>query len=200
MGEASDDCHASKRGFPLPSPPPYRGRGLRVALRPAADRIQPKSATITARRRPIAATSMERPASKGIQVSKMYKETTRSITITVMPTYLDDQSSPEESHYVWKYHIRIENHGDDTVQLRTRYWRITDSMGRVQEVRGPGVVGEQPVLKPGDFYEYTSGTPLPTPSGIMVGTYQMETPKGEKFDVAVPAFSLDSPYQPVKLN
>ena len=130
----------------------------------------------------------------------MYKETTRSITITVMPTYLDDQSSPEESHYVWKYHIRIENHGDDVVQLRTRYWRITDSMGRVQEVRGPGVVGEQPVLKPGDAYEYTSGTPLPTPSGIMVGTYQMETPQGEKFDVRVPAFSLDSPYQPVKLN
>jgi ApaG protein len=130
----------------------------------------------------------------------MYKETTRSITITVMPTYLDDQSSPEESHYVWKYHIRIENHGDDIVQLRTRYWRITDSMGRVQEVRGPGVVGEQPVLKPGDAYEYTSGTPLPTPSGIMVGTYQMETPQGEKFDVRVPAFSLDSPYQPVKLN
>ncbi|MGH6890914.1 MAG: Co2+/Mg2+ efflux protein ApaG [Dongiaceae bacterium] len=130
----------------------------------------------------------------------MYTETTRSITITVMPTYLDDQSSPEESHYVWKYHIRIENHGADTVQLRTRYWRITDSMGRVQEVRGPGVVGEQPVLKPGDSYEYTSGTPLPTPSGIMVGTYQMETQHGEKFDARVPAFSLDSPYQPVKLN
>ena len=130
----------------------------------------------------------------------MYKETTRSITITVMPTYLDDQSSPEESHYVWKYHIRIENHGDDVVQLRTRYWRITDSMGRVQEVRGPGVVGEQPVLKPGDAYEYTSGTPLPTPSGIMVGAYQMESQSGERFEVDVPAFSLDSPYQPAKLN
>jgi ApaG protein len=153
---------------------------------------------------PAARDAPARPARNVRQIKaskfKMYKETTRSITITVMPTYLDDQSSPEESHYVWKYHIRIENHGDDTVQLRTRYWRITDSMGRVQEVRGPGVVGEQPVLKPGDFYEYTSGTPLPTPSGIMVGTYQMETPKGEKFDVAVPAFSLDSPYQPVKLN
>ncbi len=130
----------------------------------------------------------------------MYTQTTRSITITVMPTYLDDQSSPEESHYVWKYHIRIENHGDDTVQLRTRYWRITDSMGRVQEVRGAGVVGEQPVLGPGESYEYTSGTPLPTPSGIMVGTYQMESQSGEKFEVDVPAFSLDSPYQPVKLH
>jgi ApaG protein len=130
----------------------------------------------------------------------MYTETTRSITVTVTPTYLDDQSSPEEQHYVWKYHIRIENHGGDTVQLRTRYWRITDSLGRVQEVRGAGVVGEQPVLKPGDSYEYTSGTPLPTPSGIMVGTYQMESQSGEKFDIKVPAFSLDSPYQPVKLN
>ena len=86
------------------------------------------------------------------------------------------------------------------MQLRTRYWRITDSLGRIQEVRGPGVVGEQPVLKPGDSYEYTSGTPLPTPSGIMVGTYQMESQSGEKFDIDVPAFSLDSPYQPVKLN
>lgn len=130
----------------------------------------------------------------------MYTQTTRSITVTVMPTYLDDQSSPEESHYVWKYHIRIENGGGDTVQLRTRYWRITDSLGRVQEVRGAGVVGEQPVLKPGESYEYTSGTPLPTPSGIMVGAYQMESQSGERFDVDVPAFSLDSPYQPVKLN
>ena len=86
------------------------------------------------------------------------------------------------------------------MQLRTRYWRITDSMGRVQEVRGAGVVGEQPVLGPGESYEYTSGTPLPTPSGIMVGTYQMESQSGEKFEVDVPAFSLDSPYQPVKLN
>lgn len=130
----------------------------------------------------------------------MYTETTRSITVTVTPTYLDDQSSPEESHYVWKYHIRIENRGGDTVQLRTRYWRITDSLGRVQEVRGAGVVGEQPVLAPGESYEYTSGTPLPTPSGIMVGTYQMESQSGEKFDINIPAFSLDSPYQPAKLN
>lgn len=130
----------------------------------------------------------------------MYKQTTRSITVTVMPTYLDDQSTPDESHYVWKYHVRIENGGGETVQLRNRYWRITDSLGRVQEVRGPGVVGEQPVLHPGETFEYTSGTPLQTPSGIMVGSYQMETPAGETFDVGVPAFSLDSPHQPVNLN
>jgi len=129
-----------------------------------------------------------------------YQETTRAITVTVEPTYLEDQSSPEESHYVWKYHVRIDNGGAETVQLRNRYWRITDSLGRIQEVRGPGVVGEQPILHPGESFEYTSGTPLKTPSGIMVGTYQMETQHGEKFDVRVPAFSLDSPYQPVKLN
>src|ERR1700756_5198034 len=109
------------------------------------------------------------------RVIAMYLETTRSIMVTVKPFYLEDQSSPAESHYVWAYHVRIENRGSETVQLRTRYWRITDAMGVVKEVRGPGVVGEQPVLEPGEAFEYTSGTPLGTPSGIMVGTYQMET-------------------------
>jgi ApaG protein len=130
----------------------------------------------------------------------MYSETTRAIRITVKPFFLEDQSSPEESHYVWAYHVRIENQGPETVQLRNRYWRITDSFGRIQEVRGAGVVGEQPVLRPGETFEYTSGTPLGTPSGIMVGSYQMESASGERFDVNVPAFSLDSPHQPVKLN
>jgi ApaG protein len=101
----------------------------------------------------------------------MYAETTRSIKVTVKPFYLEDQSSPAENHYVWAYHVRIENQGPEIVQLRRRHWRITDGLGRVQEVRGPGVVGEQPVLKPGEAYEYTSGTPLSTPSGIMVGSY-----------------------------
>ena len=129
-----------------------------------------------------------------------YQETTRAITVTVEPTYLEDQSSPEESHYVWKYHVRIDNGGEQTVQLRNRHWRITDSLGRVQEVRGPGVVGEQPILHPGESFEYTSGTPLKTPSGIMVGTYQMEGQGGERFDIAIPAFSLDSPHQAIRLN
>ena len=130
----------------------------------------------------------------------MYSMTTRSIKVTVKPVYLEDQSTPADGHYVWAYHVRIENHGNGTVQLRNRYWRITDSLGRVQEVRGAGVIGEQPVLKPGQAFEYTSGTPLQTPSGIMVGTYQMESESGERFDVSIPAFSLDSPYQPVKIN
>ncbi|HYE49172.1 MAG TPA: Co2+/Mg2+ efflux protein ApaG [Azospirillaceae bacterium] len=130
----------------------------------------------------------------------MYSETTRSVRVTVKPVYLEDQSSPGENHFVWAYHVRIENLGEETLQLRSRYWRITDALGRVQEVHGPGVVGEQPVLEPGGSFEYTSGTPLSTPSGIMVGTYRMERRDGEKFEVRIPAFSLDSPHQPVRLN
>ena len=130
----------------------------------------------------------------------MYCETTAGITITVKPYYLEEQSAPDQAHFMWAYHVRIENNGSRTVQLRNRHWRITDSRGRTQEVRGAGVVGEQPVLRPGDSFEYTSGTPLPTPSGFMVGTYQMETTDGQRFDVAVPAFSLDSPHQPSRVN
>lgn len=132
--------------------------------------------------------------------SGTYARTTRSITVTVEPFYLDDQSVPEENHFVWAYHVCIQNHSDQTVQLLTRFWRITDSLGNVQEVRGDGVVGEQPILNPGDSFEYTSGTPLPTPSGIMVGAYQMLAQSGERFDVDVPAFSLDSPYQAVQIH
>ena len=130
----------------------------------------------------------------------MYSEITRSIKVVVTPHYLEDQSSPAENRYVWAYHVRIENQGGETVQLRRRHWQITDAMGRLQEVRGPGVVGEQPVLAPGQSFEYTSGTPLATSSGIMVGSYEMETPNGEFFAVAVPAFSLDSPHEPRRLN
>jgi len=126
----------------------------------------------------------------------MYSETTQSIRVVVTPTYLADQSAPAERRYVWAYAIRIENLGARTVQLRSRHWRITDALGRLQEVRGPGVVGEQPVLEPGAVYEYQSGTPLETPSGIMVGTYRMVAADGDEFDVRIPAFSLDSPHQP----
>ena len=136
----------------------------------------------------------------GMQDATMYSQTTRAITVTVEPLFLEDQSSPADGHYVWLYRVRIENNGEETVQLLRRHWKITDALGRLQEVKGAGVVGEQPVLRPGDTYEYTSGTPLTTPSGIMVGSYQMETMLGEKFDIAVPAFSLDSPHQTVRLN
>lgn len=130
----------------------------------------------------------------------MYTATTDCINVTVKPIYLEEQSSPSDSHYVWAYQVRIENTGSETVQLLNRHWRITDSLGRVQEVRGAGVVGEQPTLAPGQTFEYTSGTPLSTPSGIMVGSYEMESANGRRFDVKIPAFSLDSPHQPVQLN
>lgn len=130
----------------------------------------------------------------------MYTEKTREIEVRVKPIYLEDQSSPHENHFVWAYHITIENQGRETVQLLSRHWRITDSLGRVQEVRGGGVVGEQPVLPPGKAFEYTSGTPLTTPSGIMVGSFGMEAEGGERFDINVPAFSLDSPHEAKQLN
>lgn len=130
----------------------------------------------------------------------MYHQTTKDITVTVEPLYLDEQSDPSRNHFVWAYHVRIENNGTETVQLLTRYWRITDSTGHTHEVRGPGVIGEQPVLKPGEAFEYTSGTPLPTPSGIMTGNYFMETAAGEHLSIAIPAFSLDSPHQNSRLH
>ncbi len=130
----------------------------------------------------------------------MYQETTNEISVTVKPVYLEEQSSPADNHYVWAYWVKIENRGSDIVQLRNRYWRITDAHGQVQEVRGAGVVGEQPLLRPGESFEYTSGTPLSTPSGIMLGTYQMQRNDGATFDVAIPAFSLDSPYEGARPN
>jgi ApaG protein len=130
----------------------------------------------------------------------MYNETTRSITVSVKPMFLDDQSEPDQNHYVWAYRVRIENGGKQTVQLINRYWRITDAFGRIKEVRGPGVVGEQPVINPGESFEYTSGTPLQTSSGIMFGTYEMQTGGGERFDVKIPAFSLDSPHTRTTVN
>ncbi len=129
-----------------------------------------------------------------------YRAVTRAIEVSVRPVYLDGQSTPDEGHYVWAYQVRIENFGSETVQLINRYWRITDAHGRVEEVRGPGVVGEQPVLAPGVTFEYTSGTPLSTPSGIMVGHYGMVTEDGQSFQVDIPAFSLDRPDQEIRLN
>ena len=129
-----------------------------------------------------------------------YTQTTQAITVTVEPFFLEEQSTPEENHYVWAYHVQIENRSRATVQLVTRHWRIMDSSGNVQDVRGEGVVGEQPVLQPGNSFEYTSGTPLPTPSGFMAGTYQMEDEAGERFDVEIPAFSLDSPFEATRIH
>lgn len=139
----------------------------------------------------------------------MYNAVTHGISVTVTPHFIEDQSDPDEPHYVWAYQVVIENTGGETVQLRSRYWKITDAAGQLQEVRGAGVVGEQPKLEPGESFEYTSGVPLSTPSGIMSGSYTMEispgtnpgeSDAGKSFEVEVPAFSLDSPYESVSLN
>lgn len=122
----------------------------------------------------------------------MYRAVTRNIEVTVTPRFLPDRSSPDKGRYFWAYTIEIANKGSETVQLKTRHWRITDEIGRLQEVKGAGVVGEEPVLAPGKTYEYTSGVPLPTPSGFMAGSYGMITETGEQFDIEVPTFSLDS--------
>ena len=130
----------------------------------------------------------------------MYSATTKAIRVSVKPIFLDDQSTPSEDHYVWAYQVTIENTGSGTVQLINRHWRITDAQGRMQEVKGEGGVGEQPRLGPGQLFEYTSGTPLNTPSGLMMGSYEMEDERGQRFDIDIPAFSLDSPYQARQLN
>lgn len=123
----------------------------------------------------------------------MYQTTTRKIAVSVTPRFMPERSSSEKSYFFWSYTIEITNGGEQTVQLKTRHWKITDAFGRVQEVKGAGVVGEEPVLEPGASYEYTSGVPLPTPSGIMMGSYGMVTPAGERFDIDIPPFSLDGP-------
>lgn len=125
----------------------------------------------------------------------MYSAVTRAIRVSVKPQYLEDESIPAEGQYLWAYTVRIENEGDRPVQLRLRYWRIVDANGKVDEVRGPGVVGVEPLIAPGEMFEYTSACPLSTTSGFMVGHYTMEADDGERFDVQVPAFSLDHPEQ-----
>jgi ApaG protein len=125
----------------------------------------------------------------------VYTKTTHQIVVTVEPVFLEDQSLPFDNHYVWAYQVWIENQSPETVQLISRTWKITDANGVVQEVKGEGVVGERPFIAPGTTYHYTSGGPLATPSGMMEGTYQMKNKAGERFDVEIPAFSLDSPYE-----
>ena len=129
-----------------------------------------------------------------------YIAITRGIAVSVEPTYLEPNSSPDNSQYFWAYRVTIENQGRETVQLRSRHWMITNARGEFTEVKGAGVIGKQPFLKPGESFEYTSGAPLNTPSGMMGGSYQMESDTGERFDIEIPTFSLDGPNQDVLLN
>lgn len=135
------------------------------------------------------------PSAQRQIIPNMYERVTRGIRVAVTPAYLDDQSDPDEGHYLWSYKVTIENRGPESVQLVSRYWHITDAQGRVQEVKGVGVVGAQPVLEPGQKFEYTSGCPLPTASGFMRGRYQMRASSGEAFEAEIPAFVLESPHE-----
>jgi ApaG protein len=129
-------------------------------------------------------------------MSDEVSQTTHDVKVSVRSFFLADQSRPDQGKFMWAYRIRIENLGRESVQLLRRTWHITDAHGRTQTVKGAGVIGQQPVLEPGETFEYTSGTPLETGSGFMVGRYHMVlVDSGEPFDVAIPAFSLDSPHQ-----
>lgn len=129
-----------------------------------------------------------------IALPARFTATTHDIEVTVTPIFLESQSFPHEEHWSWAYHVRMENKGTETVQLVSRYWKIIDARGFVREVRGPGVVGETPTLKPGAFYEYSSGTMLPTSSGIMSGLYYFNKADTDAMlEITIPAFSLDSP-------
>lgn len=122
-----------------------------------------------------------------------YEAVTRGVRVRVAPMYLPAQSDPDARRWVWAYRVEVENTGERAVQLVSRRWTITDAQGRVEEVAGPGVVGEQPVIGPGETYSYASGCPLPTPGGAMVGAYRMLVDGGEPFEADIPAFSLDVP-------
>src|SRR5580765_8010982 len=137
---------------------------------------------------------------RGVRRLPVYEQTTRGIRVRVLPVFLPDQSSPEEGRFLWSYTVTIENGGPETVQLIARYWQITDEAGRRQEVRGPGVVGAQPVLEPGQSFEYTSGCPLPTAAGYMVGKYLMRAESGERFEAEIPAFLLESPHEKRRIH
>ncbi len=129
-----------------------------------------------------------------------YERKSHNVVVRVEPEFLGEQSSPSEDRFIWAYTVEIENQSCDELQIVERYWQIADRNGQMQEVRGEGVVGEKPNLKPGETFRYTSGAPLNAPSGIMHGTYQMQTNAGDKFDVEIPAFSLDSPFESRLIN
>jgi ApaG protein len=125
--------------------------------------------------------------------SPIYETKTRDVLVRVLSQYLPEESEPENGLYYWAYTVEIENHGLETLTLISRHWVITDALNQVTEVRGEGVIGEQPVLKPREAYRYTSGSPLRTTTGSMHGSYQMQSEDGEVFDAEIPLFSLDMP-------
>ncbi|TCT39867.1 Co2+/Mg2+ efflux protein ApaG [Martelella mediterranea] len=124
-----------------------------------------------------------------------YEATTHGISVRVEPRFLDEHSEPGDDHFVWAYDVELTNNGDRPVQVMSRYWKITDANGGVEEVAGDGIVGKQPVLEPGEQFRYQSAAPLPTPSGIMMGYYLVHSADDQLLQIEIPAFSLDSPYE-----
>jgi ApaG protein len=123
----------------------------------------------------------------------MYHQIAQGIRVTVMPVYIDERSDPEQNRYFWAYRVVIFNDGKRSVQVVSRHWIITDANGRTEEVRGRGVVGEQPILRPGDSFEYTSGCVLRTPRGTMHGTYEFVRNDASRFDAEIAPFDLRLP-------
>lgn len=131
----------------------------------------------------------------------LFEQRTKNVIVRVEPEFLAEQSSPSDSRFIWAYTVEIDNQGEEDLTVTERFWQIADSRGQVQEVRGKGVVGEEPVVKPGEVFRYTSGAPLTAPSGMMRGTYTVqESGSGESYDVDIPAFVLDSPHEGLILN
>ena len=130
----------------------------------------------------------------------MYKKTTDNVTVSVESAFSSDHSEPDDGKFVWLYHVAIENNRQTPVTLCKRYWRIIDEHGKAEEVSGAGVIGQQPIIEAGKTFEYVSGAPLRTPSGIMEGYYSMLDADGNIFTVDIPAFSLDSPFSNLQVN
>ena len=130
----------------------------------------------------------------------IYHKETAGVSVSVTPLFLNEGSRHEDQVYMWAYSIHIKNNQDTPLCLRRRFWQIIDASGHSQQVEGEGVLGEQPLLEPGKSYEYASGTMLSTPSGVMLGRYQMETQSGEHLKVEIPAFYLESPYNTQALH
>lgn len=130
----------------------------------------------------------------------LFEQRTKDVIVRVEPEYLAEQSSPSDSRFIWAYTVEIDNQSDDDLRVTGRYWHIADSRGQVQEVRGQGVVGEKPVVRAGEQFRYTSGAPLSAPSGMMSGSYRVEPEHGEAYDIDIPVFVLDSPFEGTMFN
>lgn len=137
---------------------------------------------------------------EGLDGLNLFELRTRDVVIRVEPEFLAEQSSAADSRYIWAYTVEIRNESDQDLKVTDRFWKIADSRGQMQEVRGKGVVGEEPVIKSGEVFRYTSGAPLTAPSGMMLGLYTVKPVNGESYDVNIPAFVLDSPHEGLVLN